>query len=223
MDNIVHNISLGVDCTHKLYFNSTNKSKETHVFEWTGCSMWSINELIQNNFANMLEKYQIIKTKIFDHRDLRVFTHKKYYLRLMHEFDNNIDTIPINKFNEFSKKYERRIKRFTDLLSSDTSILFWRLEEKRENRIIYDEYKEKFVNDELTEIKKFSEYLKKTYPQLKFHVLYFNFSSDLSCDKEHNIIKLPTDKTICLDNCIKTIANIVETNKNFINDCLKID
>ena len=83
MDNYVHNISLGVNCTHKMYLNSVKKSKETHVFEWTGCSMWAVNELLANNFEGLLEHNQIEKQLIFPDSDKKIFTQKNRFIQKM--------------------------------------------------------------------------------------------------------------------------------------------
>lgn len=221
MDKITRHISLGYTCTPKLYLYHINQAGEqTHIFDWVGTSMWSINELVSNGFQEMTDLTQIVKMKVITDQP-EMMTHKKYYLRFFHDFGKHLDKISPETWTDFKEKYERRIPRFYELLQSHETILFWRLEEKiNDKRIIYDDFQDKFQTTELEELTKFSQYLQNNYPGLKFHILYFNYEKDQEYDKENKIISLLTPDTIQYPKCKFVMDEIVKRNKEFINNCL---
>ena len=50
MDKFDEVSSLGYNCYTKLYFNSRKMDKETQFFDYIGTSVWSIIELLENDF-----------------------------------------------------------------------------------------------------------------------------------------------------------------------------
>ena len=217
MNRFKYNISLGCNCSPRAYLCHTNKAGESHVFDVTSISMWAVNELLANKFDGFLDQGQIEKMVMFNGSGGKIFTQKKYYVRLLHEFDNTKEEITIEKFMEFKEKYGRRCKRLLDLFMTGGTILFWRLEEIMDNRIMYDEYKDKFARGELDELKKFSQFMKTTYPKVQFAVIYLSFCEGLDYDADNKIITLPTPKSMTYDNCKQVINEIVTSNIDFIN------
>jgi len=196
-------ISLGYNCYVKKYMNDLNISQETNLFDYIGVSMWSINELLLNDFKNLCDINEYKKYKILNNDFNEIIIHEKYYLRFLHDFKNNkseeekkifLNTSDPNnkkfymnriiqfdlmeelknKFPTFKSTLERRIERLKKILSTEKNIIFIRLEEENNERIIYEIYKEKFKKSELENIIEFSNIIKKLYPILNFKIIYIS-------------------------------------------------
>jgi hypothetical protein len=183
--------------------NDLNISQETNLFDYIGVSMWSINELLLNDFKNLCDINEYKKYKILNNDFNEIIIHEKYYLRFLHDFKNNkseeekkifLNTSDPNnkkfymnriiqfdlmeelknKFPTFKSTLERRIERLKKILSTEKNIIFIRLEEENNERIIYEIYKEKFKKSELENIIEFSNIIKKLYPILNFKIIYIS-------------------------------------------------
>ena len=203
-------ISLGYSCFIKI---SLIHNQETHIFDWIGSSMWTINDLLQNKFDGMFEKGAIVKKKILANSNQQIFTHTKYYLRFLHDFNNGKNIISDEQFNEFKEKNERRIKRFYELLNNkNNKLLFMRLEEKKEHRI------DKYDRLEVDELKLFSKYIQKTYPDLTFMIIHFRYIPNNGYDEENHIITLPVSHDIKVETCKEELNKSMDDNKDFLNN-----
>lgn len=219
MDTFDNYISLGFNCYPKKYFRSVKKSKETHIFEWLGSSIWSICALLENNFANLTNKKYIVPMKIFED-GCEIVTNKLYYIRFLHDFDLEKDkNISDKKFKNFSDQYNRRIKRFNDILTdSKNSIFFIRLEQyhssKSKNRIMYNEYLNKENITEEQGMKQISKLIRTKNNSLKFVILHIlHGDKNLIFDKENNIISMYCDlDNIDWENCDQSIAKYINEN-----------
>lgn len=218
MDSFTDYISLGSNCFIKKYLDHIKKTAETHYFDYIGTSVWSIIDLFNNNFIDFTNKKLIEKIKITDKdNDSSVFTNKKYYIRLLHEFNHKLDVINDKEFKVFVDKYTRRKDRFINLLNADNKkILFMRLAENNQNRIMYNEYKEKHLDNEMNDLIKLSKMFKRMYPNIKFAILHINSNDKLLFDKKNSIVSVPCTEQICWANAEKVIKNVIEKNKQFI-------
>ena len=233
-------ISLGFNCFIKKFTNDIGINQETNFFDYIGTSMWAINKLFENDFTNLFNEEEYENLKILTD-NLCVTTNKQYYFRFLHDFKNNTNINLINKkfmvdktieqkiiddikiqFNKFKETYERRIIRLKDLLLKEKKILFIRLEETMNNRIIYDEYKSYFEKSELDYILDYSKMIKKNYPNLDFKIIYISKIHDNKYMIENNLIIL-NSKNVTIDNwnnCTNGLKDLFEKNKEFLDSIL---
>ena len=181
-------ISLGSNCYVKMFLESHLKKEETQFFDYIGSSMWSINELLKNDFQGLYDYKNFVKKHILNKGDKYIFTNILYYIRFKHDFNQNFNS-NINdikedlKFSEFVKKYKRRQKRFMEILNnSKETILFIRYEEDNKDRVKY--YEEK---DELEFIYEFMKILKTINPNKKFFFILLSHEKSLE-DKDNNLL-----------------------------------
>ena len=231
-------ISLGYNCFIKKFTNDIGINQETNFFDYIGTSMWAINKLFENNFANLFNEDDYENLKI-QTDNLIVITNKHYYFRFLHDFKNNthIDLIKFNinkkidqkiiddvklQFYKCKETYERRIIRLKDLLIKEKKILFIRLEETMHNRIIYDEYKSYFEKPELDYIIDYSKMIKINYPNLDFKIIYISKIHDNKYMMENNLIILNSRDVIIdtWDNCLDGLKDLFRINKEFIDSNL---
>lgn len=179
-------ISLGSNCFIKIFLRHIKCEQETHFFDYIGCPMWSVYELIKNDFSDVfnIEEYRNEYTLI---GLPKMVTNSRYNLKFNHDLSNFKFT---DQFSEFKEKYKRRIKRFMDLLMSSENILFMRFEETKENRIIKEKYNEKNKISELEYIKLFSKFLRSNYPELKFKIIFISKTWFDNVDEENNIVTI---------------------------------
>jgi hypothetical protein len=231
-------ISLGFNCFIKIFTNDSGIKQETNFFDYIGTSMWAINKLFENNFANLFNEDDYENLKI-QTDNLIVITNKHYYFRFLHDFKNNtnINLIKFNidktidqniiddvklQFNKFKEAYERRIIRLKDLLIKEKKILFIRLEETMHNRIIYDEYKSYFEKPELDYIIDYSKMIKINYPNLDFKIIYISKIHDNKYMIENNLIIL-NSKNVAIDDWRKSsngLKDLFRINKEFLDSIL---
>uniref|UniRef100_A0A6C0E1T5 Papain-like cysteine peptidase n=1 Tax=viral metagenome TaxID=1070528 RepID=A0A6C0E1T5_9ZZZZ len=179
-------ISLGSNCYIKMFLDSHLKKEETQFFDYIGTSMWSINELIKNDFQGLYDYKNFEKKHILNKGDKYIFTNNLYYVRFKHDFNQNFssnvnDIKEDKKFLEFVNKYKRRQKRFMEILNSKENILFIRYEEDNKDRIKY--YEEK---DEIEFIYEFMKILKTINPNKKFFFILLSHEKSLE-DKDNNL------------------------------------
>jgi hypothetical protein len=207
-------ISLGSNCYVKMFLESHLKKEETQFFDYIGSSMWSINELLKNDFKGLYDYKNFEKKHILNKGDKYIFTNKIYNLRFKHDFKQNFDS-DINdikedeKFYEFINKYKRRQNRFIQLLNNNKIILFIRYEEDNKDRVKY--YEEK---DELQYIYEFMKILKTINPDKKFFFILLSHDKNFE-DIENNllIIKINEPIKIWTDAPIKIKNTLFENEK----------
>jgi len=226
-------LSLGTNCNVKKYIDTIKPNNPTQFFDYIGTSMWAINELIENDFSGVfnIDDFESMKTST-NYGD--IVTNKKYYLRFLHDLKNidndklrvfkykdSISVCKASNFVECKEKYERRSKRFIDLLSGSNKILFIRLEEDNRNRIMYDMYKEKLQKSELEYTFDLSNTLKRKYTNLDFMILVISFNHDNMYYAKSNVIVL---KMIDIIDEYETAGTTIEKlfifNKDFLLNIL---
>jgi hypothetical protein len=186
--------------------------------------MWAINEIVESDFvANMYDQkdYDILVTK----RNDKLVVHKKYFLVFQHDLQPGYTE---KQFISNKEKYDRRSKRFIELLKKNTHILFFKLEQFVSD-VLYARWKE-YEKDELQYIIDFSTIIKTKYPHLIFACIYINTKHETQylCDSNVIILKAdfdidydePTEKTIRWENCVMLIKKIIDDNYGFIVKCL---
>jgi hypothetical protein len=201
-------ISLGFNCYIKKYL-LTKQSTSTNLFDYIGAPMWAICELLENNFNELTEKKHFSYKKILNN-EKEIWINKKYYIRFKHDLNNY--SFSEKEFDVFKKKYDRRIERFFDLLKrcelNNKEIIFIRLEENNNNRIIYEEYKQKYEKDELYYYELFCDIIQKLYPKLKFELLVIS-NNNSNRYKNITILNDPKINEYKWDDCEKYIENIL--------------
>lgn len=117
-------ISLGQDCqtAHQL---EINKLKGPSLpFDWVVSPFSSVHALIQNDFADWLQKENVAFVE-----DMQVGSYvqdTKYRIRFLHDFP--LDRTFMQAYDAVRAKYARRAKRFIDLLKTAGRILFIRVD-----------------------------------------------------------------------------------------------
>ena len=77
-------ISLGCNCFIKFFLKHIEYEQETHFFDYIGCPMWSVHELIKNNFSDVfnIEEYKNEYTLI---GLPKIVTNSRYNLKFKHD------------------------------------------------------------------------------------------------------------------------------------------
>jgi hypothetical protein len=245
MDKIIKEyqiVPLGYNCFVKKYLNYIGISQETQLFDYIGSSMWGINNFIENDYKNLfnLNEYELLQ--INTNKTEEIVTHKKYYFRFLHDLKDvpkkNYDIKYINNkyskniikiqnrnndilFNNFQEKYERRIIRFIDLINTKNKIIFIRIEEKINNRIMYDFIKDNYYKDEIEYLKDFTNIIKKINNNMEFYIIFI--SKKLPNSFIDNIIILnDTENINNYDNCDIKLNDLFNKNKDFLMSFIKL-
>ena len=180
-------VSLGWNCHVALFLQDLGDMEKTryerHVFDWFGCHMWSICELLENDFAYLTNRTMIVPRDRLENKIFIILSHTKYDIRFLHEFKNDYQ-ITDEQWSEFESKYARRIQRFKSLCASKRPLLFFRLEEDQYNRIQYPEFKKE--QNEKYYVERFADYMKEK--GVPFQIIYFTTSFQRGYDKERNIL-----------------------------------
>ena len=180
-------VSLGWNCHVALFLQDLGDMEKTryerNVFDWFGNHMWSVCELIENDFADLTNRNMIVPRDRLEDKIWIILSHTKYDLRFLHEFK---DTYSISdaEWVEFENKYARRIQRFKTLCASKKPLLFFRLEYDKYNRIQYPEFKK--PHDEKYYVERFADLMKER--GVNFQIIYFTTSFPRGYDKERNIL-----------------------------------
>lgn len=206
-------VSLGCSCFCMKYISTHIKGQQYNIFDYIGTSMWSILELLKNNFDGLMDKENIKKIPI-KHDYPSIHTNAKYYVRFLHERmdEKNIDiTINAN---------ERRIQRFKSMLNNEGTIIFLRFEESQENRIKYDEYNEYTKKPEHDYVLETSKWLKNN-TKLKFRIIHFG-TSPTKYDEDNNIIFINVDlNDFTWNNCHTRINDTLNNHFELIENAIK--
>ena len=218
--------SLGYNCYTKLYLNSKIIKQETQFFDYIGTSVWSIIDLLNNNFEGMFDKsnYKIMNLmKTGD--DQFIVVNIQYFIRCKHEFKktldkkfdtmnfdyNDIDTIELDQFIE---KMIRRKDRFMNMLSNNKTLIFIRYEEDPTGRLDFKQYDSKFEIHYLDYLKILSSIFKKINPYKKIIIMDVSHRNEKTQYlKEFGIILIKMRKRI--DHWKKSV---IEFDNTFLNE-----
>ena len=152
-------ITLGIDCQPTIALKELNLRKYALPFDWLTSTVNVIVECIKDDFK-------------FFHQELNIDSNNvlcdKYGFGFMHDYPskNEHEQDPVDNWMDYNTdvitKYERRIKRFNDILNSETPII-----------AIY--------KGRLEDIKHFKQLFKEKYNKInivyiiyKYNIQYFN-------------------------------------------------
>lgn len=207
-------VSLGATCGPKKFIDNHVKKEAFQIFDFIGTSMWSIVELLKNDFDGLLSK-ENISTMLVTLPKSKMPVNQKYYVRFMH------DLMDSRHINETFEKNNRRINRFRDILKQTEPVIFFRLEEIQKDRIKYDRYNEYTKRKDSEYVIEMSKWLK-INTKLKFRILYLG-SENTRYDTDNDIIFIksdPEDK-YGWDDCLIGMDNTFNKNKKVIEEGLK--
>ena len=159
-------ISIGVDCGVAEMLKKYNLRKTAYPFDWI-VTYHGVSEIIKNNFIDYIPEIND-KTEIIDGKP-NIFN-DLYGTKFIH------DNFPDKKEYE---KYERRIKRFNDILNSKEDIIFIRKSHA------YHNHKEYSIKNDYEEVIEFDNYLQEYYPNLKYTIYLILLCNN--CYKNFNI------------------------------------
>jgi len=212
-------VSLGYTCHPSMFISALgyqdNKFYDRYVFDWTGSPMWSICKLIEEDFADLNTKEFFVYKNHFTGKEESYMTNTKYNIIFAHDYQN---TMTDDHHKDIKEKYDRRIKRFKDLLLSGKEILFIRVERDRPRVIHFPEYG--ITEPEKFYVEKFSRMMKSR--GVSFKILYFTTSYPKAWDPVNKICyvqfkKKNPDIAITSDK----IMDIFKANLDFIQSSLQ--
>jgi len=197
-------------------------NQETQFFDYIATSVWSIIELLENDFEGMFDKenYKIVNL-MKDGDDQFIVINTRYFIRCKHEFKKTLNQkfmvenykekkIDDKELDDFIETMKRRKERFLNLFSSNKSILFLRYEEDPTGRLDFPEYEEKMRIPFIDNLKKLSDVFKKMNPSKKVFILDVSHRNEKSeYMEEHRIIKIKMEKRV--DHWIKASRMMTET------------
>jgi hypothetical protein len=218
MNNFDHIISLGYVCNIASYLRSSGKRDKAYVFDRFATPMWAVNELLSNGFSDFLKKENIKSDVLFDNTTKQIAYDSKYYMRL----PMSAKSLE-RRYDQFASKMNERKDRFMSILNGNESVLFIRDEEPSEyadmgKRVSFPEYETKYSKKELEYVYSFCDFVKKTYPQLDFKVLYLNSEGKFS---DNNVIGIPKCEADYRDGKIgKKMTDHINSHSEFLNNNL---
>jgi len=207
-------LSIGTNCFCRKYIEKYVEPRELHVFDRIGTTMWSIVELVKNDFDGLLDKNNFELTKIYEN-DKPMYVNQRYFTKFLH------DDFSDKKIKETTETYKRRIDRFKQSLQSDKFLIFMRIQEWQVGQILNEECKKHNEKTEYQYLEDFSEWL--SSQQIQFRIIYIGQIENKYDDKY---------KIICLNDkadqyvwatCEKSINSLLENNKDFIMKYLPQD
>jgi hypothetical protein len=213
-------ISLGYNCSIKKIIMEIFLIKtETNFFDYIGSTMWSINNLFENDFENLLDEENYKNIQIKTNVQANYLTNTQYYLRFFHDL-TNITNKPTKLFFD---KYLRRIDRLYNFLRQSKKIIFIRLEETNKDRIIYPEYADNFNTPEIEHLKKFSKIINNKFQNNNFLIIYLTKTFEDNYDPENNLLCVNFNKYDELNwkNCAILIRNVLLDKYDYIFNVLE--
>jgi hypothetical protein len=159
------------------------KFYERYVFDWTGSPMWSICKLIEEDFADLNTKDFFVYKNHFTGKEESYVTNTKYNIIFAHDYNEKLNEMKDIHYKEIKEKYDRRITRFKNLLSSGKPLLFIRAERDRPRLINFPEYG--ITESEKYYVEKFSKIMKDR--GVPFKILYFTSSYPKGWDPVNKI------------------------------------
>ena len=187
-------VPFGHRCSSALVCKYASLRKFSLPFDWTiPLFPKCIQHVLENEFSEFVPD---VRSGIFEN---------KYGIRLAHF---NIDV------EEGCREYTRRIQRMNELLNDDSKhIYFVYINEDH----LYDPFyrTDEFDRRNFMEMVELEQWIRKKYPHLHFHILYFNFREQCIPDGS-NIINIVLNTGVVYDYFVPSYA------EDFRNYCGKI-
>lgn len=212
-------ISIGFNCfCNKFLKTKLMFKKETNFFDNIGISMWTINELLTNDFDDFFNPTHYKKIQIRTNENYNFLTNVKYYVRFPHDLETMGENVNDKCFKDFVDKYSRRKTRLYDLLTNSKKLIFLRLEEDDKERIVYQEYEDKLKKTEFENLLIFTQIIRNKFPNLNFVVIFISKTMETNIYDSNNLIVLNKGKYE-LTNWKKTqdeIQNVLLSNYDYV-------
>lgn len=121
--------SLGDLCLTSIQLKENNLRTFSGILDWVSSpSLKNVNVLLQNRFADFLNLKNLRIIKYISQWDLLVWD-EVYNIGFNHDFKTDKNTLThLGGYAEVKEKYDRRIQRFLEKLSTSQRILFIRTE-----------------------------------------------------------------------------------------------
>lgn len=121
--------SLGHLCLAAIQLRKNNLRPFAGVFDWVGSpTLPYVNRLLQNQFADFLNPHYLKPIKYLSQWDLYVLD-EHYNIGFNHDFKTDKNTLThLGGYPEVKEKYDRRIQRFLEKMTTSQRILFVRTE-----------------------------------------------------------------------------------------------
>jgi len=217
-------ISIGYSCHVKVFCDmllemDNRRGVPRQPFDWLGTPMWTINEIVENDFADLVNP-DLIKPRCRYRGDTTQFlTHEKYNAVYLHDFGKDITKIPEEVWKKVEEGYARRIERWHEVTKSGFPILFIRLEQDKKDRIEYPEFQRSQGSDEQFQVERFSDLMKAK--GINCAVLYLSTTHPTGYNSEKRVCTVQfakkDSKSIVGGD---QIDRIVRANAGFIHKCL---
>lgn len=158
-------ISLGYSCHVKVFCDMMSEmdggiGTARYPFDWAGTPMWSVNEIVECDFADLLDRSAIKPRPRYMKDTTKFLTHDRYNVVYLHDFGKDITNIREEMWKKAEDGYARRVERWNGALGSGHSVLFIRLEQDKKDRIEYPEFVRERGSDELYQVQRFAETMK---------------------------------------------------------------
>ncbi|KOR79096.1 peptidase [Bacillus sp. FJAT-21352] len=121
--------SLGDLCLAAIQLRKNNLRPFAGVLDWVGSpTLPYVNRLLQNQFADFLNPHNLKPIKYLSQWDLYVLD-EYYNIGFNHDFKTDKNTLThLGGYPEVKEKYDRRIQRFLEKMTTSQRILFVRTE-----------------------------------------------------------------------------------------------
>ncbi len=221
-------VSIGYSCHTKVFCEmlaemDRGSGAARQPFDWLGTPMWSVNEIIAKDFADLTDKTKIKPRRRFVFDQTPFLTHDTYNVVYLHDYGKNIQAVPDKVWEDVAEAYTRRVERWNATLASRRPILFIRLEQDKKERIKYPEFSGTEVDkreDEAYQVELFADTMRSK--GIKCMVLFLGTSYPRSYNEEKQICTVQYAKQ---DPKLITsgdhIMSIVQANIGFIRGCMK--
>lgn len=190
-------VSLGFNCNVALALKNNNLKEETNIFDYLISNPESLLKILNEDVTDFLKdkpiflkfkknnKFLIIENSCKKKKDLCIYD-KNINLIFPHDYNGTQQSIIDTK-----NKYKRRIIRFKNILKSKDKVLFIFSGKSDYKDYINNSHSIMSLEDKskcekyLIYLDKLSNYFKKNFSNLKFHILAFNLF-DKNEDYEKN-------------------------------------
>ena len=156
-------ISLGTSCRPAYHLKMQKIRTEAYPFDWNITPENSLFDILKNDFKDYFDQNFLEISSIKEKDKFRVIaTNLKYKNIFWHDFTKK--EFSPEEFKKVKDKYDRRIKRFHNVVNSGENILFIRESINRESAV------------------KLSEFISTKYPKIKYAILATSRQPDAKID-----------------------------------------
>jgi hypothetical protein len=214
-------VSLGFNCHVRVFINKLGQYDEKHyerqIFDWLGTRMWSICELLENNFSDLLLKDLLQPIRIFKKERTEYSYNMKYGVGIFHDLGKDPRKISNEVHAKAEETYIRRVERWNELLKKGTPIVFLRLEQDLTERNPVPSFERPLSEKEYLEA--FADRMKAQ--EVNYRIVYLNYSEENHWDAERRICYLKyTEKRTGSPINATQIESCIDKNKDFIKASL---